>query len=47
MSKTKPGLTRWLSEAPTAVLTAYGLAVGFSTYFCMYAFRKPFDGGYM
>jgi MFS family permease len=24
------------------MLTLYGMAVGFSTYFCMYAFRRPF-----
>ena len=35
-------LTRWLSRQPPAVLTLYGMVVGFSTYFSMYAFRKPF-----
>ena len=36
-------ITRWLDRQPTAVLTAYAIVVGFSTYFCMYAFRKPFS----
>ena len=35
-------LTRWLSRQPPAVLTMYGMVVGFATYFSMYAFRKPF-----
>jgi Family of unknown function (DUF5690) len=35
-------ITRWLSRAPTGVLNAYAMAAAFTTYFCMYAFRKPF-----
>ncbi|MDC0575062.1 DUF5690 family protein, partial [Pirellulaceae bacterium] len=27
----------------TFVLTAFAICVAFSTYFCMYAFRKPFS----
>jgi len=37
------GLSAWLARAPLPVLTAYAAAVAFCTYFCMYAFRKPFD----
>ena len=32
----------WLETAPPAAFTAYAMAAAFSTYFCMYAFRKPF-----
>jgi hypothetical protein len=35
-------LTRWLSSAPSGVLTAYAIAFSFATYFSMFAFRKPF-----
>jgi hypothetical protein len=35
-------ITRWLESAPPAALTLYAMAAAFSTYFCMYAFRKPF-----
>ena len=35
-------LRDWLARAPVAVLSAYAVVAGFSTYFCMYAFRKPF-----
>jgi len=42
----KPGqssrLTRWLATAPVWVFMAVAIAASFSTYFCMYAFRKPF-----
>lgn len=37
------GLSARLAAAPLAVLTGYAAAVAFATYFCMYAFRKPFD----
>src|SRR5262245_5383650 len=37
------GLRGVLSRAPLGVLIAYAAAVAFCTYFCMYAFRKPFD----
>jgi hypothetical protein len=37
------GLQRALARAPLGVLTAYACGVAFCTYFCMYAFRKPFD----
>jgi MFS family permease len=38
-------ITRWLERAPTVVFMAYALVAAFSTYFCMYAFRKPFAVG--
>ncbi|MEM9659842.1 MAG: DUF5690 family protein, partial [Planctomycetota bacterium] len=42
-SESSSALTRRLSAAPEAVLAIYAIACGFSTYFCMYAFRKPFQ----
>ncbi len=35
-------LKPWLSRSPGAVFTLYAMFVAFSTYFCMYAYRKPF-----
>jgi len=35
-------ITRLLERAPAPVFVAYAITVSFSTYFCMYAFRKPF-----
>ncbi|HAB19144.1 MAG TPA: DUF5690 family protein [Verrucomicrobiota bacterium] len=35
-------LTRVLERAPTSVFVAVAVAAAFSTYFAMYAFRKPF-----
>ncbi len=35
-------LTNKLTTAPKAVFVAYAIAAAFATYFCMYAFRKPF-----
>ncbi len=32
-----------LARAPVPLLVAFSMAVAFGTYFCMYAFRKPFD----
>ncbi|MDY3554040.1 DUF5690 family protein [Gemmata sp. JC717] len=37
------GLTGFLARGPLWRLTVYAIAVAFCTYFCMYAFRKPFD----
>lgn len=31
-----------LSKAPAPIFVGYAVAAAFSTYFCMYAFRKPF-----
>ena len=38
-------VTRWLRGAHPAAFSAYAIAAAFSTYFCMYAFRKPFTAG--
>jgi hypothetical protein len=38
-------ITRWLSDASTPVFMAWAIVASFSTYFCMYAFRKPFAVG--
>lgn len=35
-------ITRWLERAPAPVFSTYCIAAAFGTYFCMYAFRKPF-----
>ena len=35
-------LTPWLEKAPGPVFATYAIVAAFSTYFCMYAFRKPF-----
>jgi hypothetical protein len=35
-------LTTWLAAAPPWAFAAYAGTVAFATYFCMYAFRKPF-----
>jgi hypothetical protein len=42
MTDQKRGIRGWLEHAPTAVLTLYAGVFAFATYFCMYAFRKPF-----
>jgi phosphonate degradation associated HDIG domain protein len=42
MGLRSPRLTRWLETAPASAFTAYAMTAGFATYFCMYAFRKPF-----
>ena len=33
----------WLANAPRPLFTAFVIFASFSTYFCMYAFRKPFS----
>lgn len=38
-------VTRSLAAAPSWVLVAFAIGASFSTYFCMYAFRKPFSAG--
>jgi phosphonate degradation associated HDIG domain protein len=35
-------LRHWLETSPKPVFIAFAIAAAFSTYFCMYAFRKPF-----
>jgi hypothetical protein len=41
----RPMLTRRLSQAHPAVLVLYAVAVSFTAYAAMYAFRKPFAAG--
>ena len=36
---------QWLGGAPPYLFVGFAIAVSFSTYFCMYAFRKPFAAG--
>lgn len=38
-------LTHWLTKTPAWVLVVFTIGASFSTYFCMYAFRKPFAAG--
>ncbi|MFO0744619.1 MAG: DUF5690 family protein [Myxococcota bacterium] len=38
-------ITRWLRRAPPSAFSAYAIIAAFATYFCMYAFRKPFTAG--
>ncbi len=38
-------MTRWLTRAPAGAFMAYAVTAAFCTYFCMYAFRKPFAVG--
>ena len=40
-----PRLTKWLENANPIVFSIFTIAVAFSTYFSMYAFRKPFGAG--
>ncbi|OHB79959.1 MAG: hypothetical protein A2W31_14570 [Planctomycetes bacterium RBG_16_64_10] len=42
MTTRSPLLRSRLERASQATLTLYAVAVAFSTYFCMYAFRRPF-----
>ena len=42
MSRPQGLLTAWLAKAPKPVFTLFAMTAAFSTYFCMYAFRKPF-----
>ncbi|MGB0591331.1 MAG: DUF5690 family protein [Myxococcota bacterium] len=38
-------LQRWLASSPSSVFAAWAMGAAFATYFCMYAFRKPFAVG--
>ncbi len=38
-------ITRWLSQTNGLLFSVYTIGAAFSTYFCMYAFRKPFAVG--
>jgi len=35
-------LTAWLARAPVPVFTLYAVTMAFTTYFCMYGYRRPF-----
>ena len=35
-------ITSWLGKAPSWKFSIYAMGFAFATYFCMYAFRKPF-----
>lgn len=39
------GVRGWLARQGPVVFSAWTIAAAFSTYFCMYAFRKPFTAG--
>ena len=43
MSIDPPMIKRWLLQAPPSLFAAYCIIAAFCTYFCMYAFRKPFN----
>ena len=40
--QTEGRVTRFLARAPAPVFVGWAIVASFSTYFCMYAFRKPF-----
>jgi hypothetical protein len=40
-----PRVTAWLTRTSPFVFSVYAIVAAFSTYFCMYAFRKPFAAG--
>jgi hypothetical protein len=42
MGEKRGQLSEWLKTAPPAVFSLYAMFAGFATYFCMYAYRKPF-----
>lgn len=39
-------MTRWLAGAPSWALVIFAIGTSFSTYFYMYAFRKPFSAAH-
>jgi len=41
-TSSQSGIKRALSDANPGALSAYAIFAAFTTYFCMYAFRKPF-----
>lgn len=43
VSNTSQPQVNWLNRVPPAVLAAYAITAAFGVYFCMYAFRRPFD----
>ena len=42
MAESRRTITNWLQSAPAWLFATYAIVASFSTYFCMYAFRKPF-----
>ncbi len=42
VSRPSGRLAGWLATAPKPAFTLFAMTAAFSTYFCMYAFRKPF-----
>ena len=42
MPASRFNVTNWLEQAPAGVMNGYAVTAAFCTYFCMYAFRKPF-----
>jgi hypothetical protein len=38
-------VTRWLAGASPALFATYAVVMAFTTYFCMYGYRKPFAAG--
>jgi hypothetical protein len=43
--RSRKALRAWLESAPAPIFVLYAIGAAFSTYFCMYAFRKPFSAG--
>jgi hypothetical protein len=42
LASSQQRLTAWLARAPLPVFSAYAVIMAFSTYFCMYGYRRPF-----
>ncbi len=42
MTDRRSRVTRWLESASTRTFTLFAVIAAFSTYFCMYGYRKPF-----
>lgn len=45
LMQARSSVSKWLQQADPNVFSAYCILAAFSTYFCMYAFRKPFTAG--
>ena len=43
MNESPRPVTQWLNRRSPAAFAAYAIVAAFGTYFCMYAFRKPFS----
>ena len=41
----RQGMKTWLERSSPVVFTSWAIVAAFGTYFCMYAFRKPFAVG--